>query len=372
MKTAFISTILNFPWGGADTLWTNAAELAAQRGDAVFIGVSAAVAQSPRIRALAAAGAVVFVQQPPEPPRTLPARVARKLRAVLRRPDPLLQALARFRPDLVLFSFGGTYDAVLAPAWFEWLAAHGIAYRLIANWQTEHPALSPAELAVVQRTFAAADRLYFVSHRNLAVTRRHLAQPLAHATVVQNPLRWRPEDVTPWPEEATRSLAAVARFDPVKGLQLLLPALAQAFPPDGWRLQIYGQGAEQAALQRQAQELGLGSRVVFRGYVGSLREIWADNHLFVSPALDEGVPMTIPEAMLCGRPVLATAVGGAADWMIDGQTGFLCPEPTVPALTATLQAAWSHRARWRDLGVAGAAHARQAYRPEDYRQLLDR
>ncbi len=370
MNISFVSTILNFPWGGADTLWTNAAERAAARGDRLFLAVSATVAQHPRIRALESAGAVIFVQQPAEPPRTLPARLTRKLRAVLRRPDALLQALDGFRPDLVLFSFGGTYDAILTPTWYDGLAARRIPYRLIANWQVEHPRLAPAELTDIKRIFAAADRLYFVSQRNLSVTREHLGQPLAHAEVVQNPLRWKPEDATPWPEGNGLSLAAVARLEAVKGLQILLPALAGALPPEGWRLQIYGQGPDEAALRRQVQALGLDSRVIFRGYVGSLREIWIDNHLLVSPALEEGVPMTIPEAMLCGRAVLATAVGGAADWVVDGKTGYLCPAPSGPALATTLETAWSRRDRWRELGQAGAARARLCYRPDDCRLLI--
>lgn len=45
MRVAFISTILNHPWGGADTLWTNAAEAAQRRGNELLISVSPAVAQ---------------------------------------------------------------------------------------------------------------------------------------------------------------------------------------------------------------------------------------------------------------------------------------------------------------------------------------
>ncbi len=80
--------------------------------------------------------------------------------------------------------------------------------------------------------------------------------------------------------------------------------------------------------------------------------------------------MTIPEAMLCGRGVLATRVGGATDWLRDGETGFLCPAPTVPLLAEALDRAWQARDRWQSMGEAAAEFARAFYRPEDFRRLI--
>jgi len=107
-----------------------------------------------------------------------------------------------------------------------------------------------------------------------------------------------------------------------------------------------------------------------RGHMPDLRAIWADNHVLVSPSLDDGVPMIIPEAKLCARPFLATAVGGAEDWFEHGRTGFLCPAPTLPLLADALRATWHARQRWQDMGQAAANAARLRYRPEDYLCLI--
>ena len=371
MRIAFVSTILGYPWGGADTLWTNAAEAAAQQGDTLFVSVSPVVASSPRIAALGARGARIHLRAPLIAPASLVTRAARKLRRIAGRDDDgLVAALAAFRPDLVIISLGGTYDLVLHPAWLDWFAATGTRYRLIANWQQENPVLSDPDRALARRALRLAEQVNFVSTRNMQVTRRHLLDPLPNAHVVQNPLRWQPADVAPWPASPLLQLATVSRLDEGKGIQLLLHALAALPVRPDWRLNIYGRGPAEAYLRATTEHLHLAGQVTFRGYVKDLRSIWAENHLLVSPSLDDGVPMTIPEAMLCERPVLATAVGGAEDWLRANETGFLCPAPTVPLLAAAIETALVAAERWPAMGRAAAAVAHAHYRPHDYLQLL--
>lgn len=369
MKVAFISTILGYPWGGADTLWTRAAEAAQERGDQLLLSVSTAVTRHHRIATLIKTGATAVVRDPVTAPPSFGARVRRKL-GLARSPDAgLIAALRAFRPDIVIFSQGGTYDLLLHRDLTAWLRSSGTRYRIIANWQEEDPQLDAASLAFIRDVFVAADRLNFVSTRNLTVTRRHLALPLPNAQVIQNPLRWQPADVAPWPAGPVTRLATVSRLDEGKGIQLLLQALTDCGPtlPD-WQLNIYGQGPYEAPLRTAAAPLG--SRVQFRGYVKQLRDIWAANHLMVSPALEDGVPMTIPEAMLCQRPVLATCVGGAEDWLEHGRTGFLCPARDTGALAATLRTAFAARDHWPAMGQAAQVSAQARYLAHDYLQLV--
>ena len=370
MRIAFVSTILDYPWGGADTLWTHAAEAAAERGDVLLLSVSPAVAAAPRITALRSAGATVHERTAPIVPGTPAARVARKLRS-LAGGDALVAALTSFRPDLVVFSLGGTYDLAFHSTWCRWLIASGVRFRLVANWQQEHPVLFAADREFVRECFARAADIFFVSNRNLASTRRHLLDPLARARVIQNPLRWRSADSSPWPGAPGWRLATVSRLDEGKGVSLLLHAAARALSAeDDWSLHIYGRGPTESYLRETAAHLRLEARVQFHGFVGSLKAIWKDHHLLVSPSLEDGVPMTIPEAMLCGRPVLATAVGGAEDWIRHDETGFICPAPTVDLLAATLAHAWARRAQWSALGTAARVAATARYQPEDFRLLI--
>lgn len=369
MRIAFVSTILGYPWGGADTLWTRAAEAAVERGDELLLSLSPVVAASPRIAALRVRGVRIHERVSPATPATPGARLVGKLRR-LAGGDKLVATLAAFNPDLVIFSLGGTYDLILHPDWLDWLAASGTRFRLIANWQRENPVLSETERALARRALTLADQVNFVSTRNLEVTRRHLLEPLPRARVIQNPLRWQPADAAPWPASPLLQLATVSRLDEGKGLQLLLHALAALPPRSDWRLNIYGVGPAEAYLRETVAHLHLETRVAFLGHVPDLRAIWAENHLLVSPSLEDGVPMTIPEAMLCERPVLATAVGGAEDWLRDGETGFLCAAPTLPLLTLAVQRALAEHVRWPAMGQAAARAAQARYRPDDYLTLL--
>ena len=369
MRIAFISSILNHPLGGADTLWVHAAEAAMGRGDQVLIAVAPLVSPHRRISALVASGAQLTV-------RTLPNfsfayRMRSKLQRLLAQDEPLVESLRGFRPDLVVFSGGGTNDLLAEGAVCRWLESSRTPFRFIANWQAEHPIQSTESIDLLARIFTAADALFFVSTRNLEVTRRHLVQPLGQAIVLQNPLTGGPAEPIAWPAEDCWSLAIVGRLDAVKGLDVFLHAVARALghQPD-WRVNIYGRGPQLDYLQRIAHTLNLTERVRFRGYESDLRAIWLENHLLVSPAIDEGVPMTIPEAMLRARPVLATDVGGAADWITHDDNGFICPAPTLGLLTASLAQAWERRHAWREFGERARVAAAARYRHDDCLQII--
>jgi glycosyltransferase involved in cell wall biosynthesis len=92
-----------------------------------------------------------------------------------------------------------------------------------------------------------------------------------------------------------------------------------------------------------------------RGHVAYMRSVWADHQLLVLPSRTEAAPLVIVEAMLCGRPVVATDVGAVREWVTDGDNGFVSPAATVSALSETLERAWAARAAWKQMG--GRAHA---------------
>lgn len=371
MRIAFLSTILDYPWGGADFLWTRAAEAAAARGDKLLLIVSPTVGNHPRVQALRAQGAEFFPLLRAVPAGSVVEKLRRRFRRWTGRGDAVVNRLRQFGADLVVISCGATYDLAYLPAWADWLLASRTRFRLVANWQLDRPTLAAAEASRMRRVFAAADAVCFVSTRNRDSTSRHLEDPLPRGRVIHNPLRWTPSDVSPWPASPPWSLATVSRLDPGKGLDLLLRAAAEVLPLDAeWRIVIHGIGPAEQDLRQLVTALHLDARVRFAGYVPDLRTIWGNNHLMVSPSLEDGVPMTIPEALLCERPVLSNAIGGAEDWVRDGESGFLSARPNLESFAPTLARAWEQRQRWQEMGRSGAITARAGYRPDDYQQLI--
>jgi glycosyltransferase involved in cell wall biosynthesis len=115
----------------------------------------------------------------------------------------------------------------------------------------------------------------------------------------------------------------------------------------------------QNGVKRMVDHFRLQDRVTFAGYVASVEGIWAENHVLVMPSRYEGLPLSIVEAMLCARPVVATNVAGNSEVVEDGVSGFLAEAPTVPSMANALERLWLRRTDLQDIGIAAATRIRQ-------------
>jgi glycosyltransferase involved in cell wall biosynthesis len=78
--------------------------------------------------------------------------------------------------------------------------------------------------------------------------------------------------------------------------------------------------------------LGVGDRVTFEGRVENIRDAYVAGHVVVLSSISEGFPYTVIEAMTCGRPCVATDVGGVAEAV--GETGLVVPPRDPEAMAA--------------------------------------
>lgn len=117
-------------------------------------------------------------------------------------------------------------------------------------------------------------------------------------------------------------LAAVGRLEPVKGYDRLLRALALV---PGVRLVLAGEGSLGRSLARLARELGLAERVRFAGAVPhrDLAPYYQAADALVLSSHSEGWPTVIHEALACGRPVVAPAVGGIPEALAEPGLGLV-------------------------------------------------
>jgi len=156
-------------------------------------------------------------------------------------------------------------------------------------------------------------------------------------------------------------VGTIARHDPVKGIDVLLAAMALL---DGSvHLVLIGNGPEHDALVALVAELGLGDRVEFREVPWSERagDHLAGFDLFVLPSRLEGFPVTIMEAMLAGVPVVATDVGSVRESVADGVTGRVVPPEDPAALAAAITEVLADDGRRRAMGEAGRAEALERF-----------
>ena len=136
--------------------------------------------------------------------------------------------------------------------------------------------------------------------------------------------RFKPAAPPPSGREAM--LLCVARLAGDKDILTLLRAFELIWQKKpATRLRIVGDGPEYAVLKRWAREHTAGSQVTFCPGVHDIRSHYAAARIFALSSVREGQPNVILEAMSCGLPVCATAVGGIPDLVADGITGFLSP-----------------------------------------------
>ena len=126
-------------------------------------------------------------------------------------------------------------------------------------------------------------------------------------------------------------LGAVNRLSQQKDPLSLLRAVAVPLRRNpNARLLLVGDGPLRPAVEALVTELGLSAQVVAVGLRTDVPQLLAAMDVFVSASLWEGLPRTVLQAMATGLPVVATAVDGIIDVVVDGQTGLLA-EPGQPA-----------------------------------------
>jgi glycosyltransferase involved in cell wall biosynthesis len=156
-------------------------------------------------------------------------------------------------------------------------------------------------------------------------------------------------------------VGTLARLDPIKGLDLLLDVMAEL---PGADLVIAGEGPERDALVAQAARLGIADRCRLLPWSDDARAMLPTLDVFVLPSRNEGFPLSIVEAMLAERPVVASDVGSVAEAVVDGETGFVVPPDDSPALRAALADLLADEALRRRMGAAGRTRALAGFTSE--------
>jgi glycosyltransferase involved in cell wall biosynthesis len=371
-RIIFVSMMAGEPWGGSEELWSRTAVELVSQG----VPVSASVAEwsplHPRVAKVRARGVDLWVRPSwyswhEHPWRRLASRRDGQTKYAIE------QILSARPPSLVVFSDGVALPPIEL---LELCIAKGVPFVTLgqANWEGFWYA---DDLAARYRVaLAAALRCFFVSQANRRLAEKQIGGVLGNAEVVWNPVNISFDASPAWPplgRDSELRFACVGRLHwPSKGQDILFEALAgPSWKNRPWGLYLYGEGSMRQGLERLAQNLGLSGRIVFAGFT-SVEEIWAANHALVMPSRYEGLPLAMVEAMLCGRPVVATNVAGHAEIIEDGITGFLADAPTASAVAAALERFWEQRSEAEEIGKAGARRIRQLMPPDPVRVFSDK
>ncbi|GAB4400431.1 MAG: glycosyltransferase family 1 protein [Anaerolineales bacterium] len=283
----------------------------------------------------------LYFNQPPEPD-LFPARPNVRLRVI---PFPRLwthirlAAEVRLRPPDVLF-----VPAHVLPLWPGRAVAtvHDLGYR---HFPQAHPWAARMYLDWGTRHNARAGRLVIAdSHATREDLVRFYGVPADKIRVAYPGLR---PDLQPVRDAAAMEAVQrrygieppyvlyVGTLQPRKNLTRLIEAFAHVPPPH--RLVLAGRkGWMYGEILRRAEELGIGERVLFPGYVPDedLPALLTGAALFAFPSLYEGFGLPVLEAMVCGAPVVCSNTSSLPE--VAGDAAILVSPTDTQALAAAM------------------------------------
>jgi glycosyltransferase involved in cell wall biosynthesis len=152
----------------------------------------------------------------------------------------------------------------------------------------------------------------------------------------------------------------VGRLIPIKGCDVFLDALSY-LGTRPWLAVIVGDGGEGPALEAQAKRLGLQGRVRFLGELPDAARYMSAFDLFVLSSRSEGTPLVLLEAMVAGRPVVATEVGGVGSVLEADRGGWIVPPESPELLARAVAAALDDPVERNARGTASRARVARDY-----------
>lgn len=186
----------------------------------------------------------------------------------------------------------------------------------------------------VRKTFGIADRVVVLSEE----WRDYFAENVCDSekiVVVHNGVKVPAEPCSPC---SNQDILFLGRLDSNKSPDVLLRASRQVLERFPGTKVVFGGDGEVEKNKALAEELGIANHCEFHGWVsGAEREgLFARAAVYCLPSKNEGLPMSVLEAMARGIPTVATPVGGVPQVIEDGVSGFLVDVDDVDALSDRL------------------------------------
>jgi sugar transferase (PEP-CTERM/EpsH1 system associated) len=270
----------------------------------------------------------------------------------------LASVVRRIRPDVVHCRNWGSIEGVFAA---RFAGRRPVVY-------SEHGLEGASEEREVRRriwlrriAFETADQVLCVSNELRDHHARQTGYPARRISVIHNGVqtaRFRPDATARASIRRDHAIGdsafwigSVGRLMRVKDHMTLLQAvdLIDRQTQD-WRLTVVGEGPERANLEAFVRASPWRERVNFAGVSARVPEFLNGFDVYALPSINEGLCNSLAEAMACGLPVVATAVGGNPELVEDGRSGLLFPAGDHEALAKLLLELRTSPDRRRELG----------------------
>jgi glycosyltransferase involved in cell wall biosynthesis len=242
-----------------------------------------------------------------------------------------------------------------------WLAGVPSIY---TEHSTVHIYYDPTEIRILRRLVPLAERVIAVSESARRSAIDYLDIPDSRIDVIGHAVQFGiPAEVHIIPEEdVPPTIAVLGSLAEHKGHVYFLQAARMLLQTHSdVRFLIAGDGPLRSSLERTASELGLDGRIRFIGAYDNddVPDILQDVSVVTVPSITEALGIVALEAMACGKPVVASAVGGLPEIVRDGETGLLVSPKDPAALAEAIARLLDDSDLRRELGWTGREFACQ-------------
>jgi glycosyltransferase involved in cell wall biosynthesis len=289
------------------------------------------------------------------------ARSIPKLAGVIRRESPdLVHVHGHWAASLgqIAVQLAGRFPTIYSVQWPAYLDDTN-AYSRVRNWIAE------------RLSCGLAARVVAVSENDRQTLVRRRLCPSGKLTVIHNtydPARFGdPAEAVAVPARPPNGavLGFVGRLADQKGCEYLvkaMPDVLEAFPRT--RLVIVGDGPDRRKLESLTTALHLSPAIEFRGYQPSSAALLRTMDALIVPSIYDVHPLVAVEAMACGLPIVASAVGGLRETVEDGRTGILVAPADVAGLAAGIKRLLASRPGWAGMGEAARRRVAEQVSPQ--------
>jgi glycosyltransferase involved in cell wall biosynthesis len=169
------------------------------------------------------------------------------------------------------------------------------------------------------------------------------------------------------------TIGIIGRIVPVKNHKFFVEVvskLLQSSVKDKVKFFIVGDGYSKNEIQKTITNFGIewsnnkndtAAKVIFTSWITPVTEVLHGLDIVVLTSLNEGTPLSIIEAQVCAKPVVATNVGGVKDTFIDNESGFLIKDHDISEFVNKLKLLVENKELRKKMGCAGQAFAKKNF-----------
>jgi glycosyltransferase involved in cell wall biosynthesis len=347
-KIAFIST--NPEVGGSELLWIKTAEYALKKEHPVCVSVIDTHAFKNALVDLKNLGAVIYYRKTRGTPKKFIGKIIHKIggKLIYRK---LYAKILDFKPDIICINQGNAWQSFRQPCLLQFIDKVKKPFFFINH--SGGGILDKKTRRLAQKYFQKAEKVAFVAQRSIEHVERSIIQKIENAIIIRNPVNLTKHEIIPFPDFAEGiKMACVGRLNlHTKCYQYLLEALSDArLINENWTLSLFGEGEHFGILQEYINFYKLSGKVFLRGKTDDIANVWREHHLHIISSCSESAPISLVEAMLCGRPSIITNVGGMKEWVKEDNEGYVSENNNNWILKQTVIKALNNKDKWKEMG----------------------